>query len=61
MNKEDGETKQGAKKMALFFIYPLFLLSPFPLSFRNRKTKKEELEKEKGKEKSRRDRPKRGI
>ena len=27
MNKGEGETKQGAKKMALFFIYPLSLIS----------------------------------
>ena len=43
MNGEEGETKQGAEKMALFFIYPLSLVSPFPLSFRNEKIKKEEL------------------
>ena len=43
MNREEGETKQGAEKMALFFIYSLSLVSPFPLSFRNEKNKKEEL------------------
>ena len=43
MNREEGETKQGAKKMALSFLYPLSLVSPFPLSFRNEKNKKEEL------------------
>ena len=36
MNREDGETKRGAEKMALFFIYPISLISPFPLSFRNK-------------------------
>ena len=57
MNKGEGETKQVAKKMALFLIYPLSLISPFLFSFRNKK----KYEKEKGKEKSRRDRPKRVI
>ena len=61
MNKEEGETKQGAKKMALFFIYPLSLLSPCHLSFRNKKTKRKNYEKEKGKERNRRDRPRGGI
>ena len=60
MNKEEGETKQGAKKMALFFIYPLSLLSPCHISFRNKKTKRN-YEKEKGKERNRRDRPRGGI
>ena len=27
MNKGEGETKQGAKKMALFFTHPLSLIS----------------------------------
>ena len=36
MNREEGETKQGAEKMALFFIVPPSLISPFPLSFRNK-------------------------
>ena len=61
MNREVGETKQGAEKMALFFIYPLSLLSPFPLSFRNKKTKRKNYEKEKGKERNRRDRPRGGV
>ena len=43
MNREEGETKQGAEKMALFVIYSLSLVSPFPLSFRNEKNKTEEL------------------
>ena len=43
INREEGETKQGAEKMALFVIYSLSLVSPFPLSFRNEKNKKEEL------------------
>ena len=43
MSREEGETKQGAEKMALFFVYPLPLISPCPLSFRSKKTKKEEL------------------
>ena len=42
-NGEAGETKQCAEKMALFFIYPLSLVSPFPLSCRKEKNKKEEL------------------
>ena len=33
MTGEEGETKQGAEKMALVFVYPLSLVSPFPLSF----------------------------
>ena len=57
MNREEGETKQGAEKMALFFIYSLSLVSPFPLSFRNEKTKRKNYEKEKSKERNRRDRP----
>ena len=61
MNKEDGETKQGAKKMALFFIYPLALLSlPSLFLFETEKLNWKNL-KRRGKEKSRRDRPKRGI
>ena len=47
MNKGEGETKQGAKKMVLCFIYPVSLISPFPLSFRNEKNKKKD-EKKKG-------------
>ena len=27
MNREEGETKRGAEKMALFFIYPISLIS----------------------------------
>ena len=61
MSREEGETKQGAEKMALFFIYHLSLLSPFPLSFRNEKNKRKDNEKEKGKERNRRDRPRGGI
>ena len=48
MNGEEGETKQGAEKMALFFLYPLSLVSPFPLSFRKETNKKEELGEGKG-------------
>ena len=40
MNKGEGETKQGAKKMALFFIYPLSLISA-----RNRTDSKETVTK----------------
>ena len=43
--------------MALFFIYPLPLISPCPVSFRNKKTKRKNYEKEKGTERNRRDRP----
>ena len=53
-SREEGETKQGAEKMALFFIHPLSLISPFPLSFRNgEKQKRKNNEKEKGKEQKR--------
>ena len=43
MNGEEGEAKQDAEKMALFFIYPLSLVSPFPLSLRDEQSKTEEL------------------
>ena len=40
MNREEGETKQDAEKMALFFIYPLSLISLSLISpFEIRKTK----------------------
>ena len=61
LSGEEGETKQGAEKMALFFIYPLSLVSPFPLSFRKEQNKRKNYEKEKGKERNRRDRPRGGI
>ena len=68
MKREEGETKQDAEKMALFFIYPLSLvsLSLSPLSlpspfFEIGKTKRKNYEKEKGKDGNRRDRPRGGI
>ena len=47
--------------MALFFIYPLPLISPCPLSFRNKKTKRKNYEKEKGTERNGKDRPIGGV
>ena len=57
MNREEGETKQDAEKMALFFIHPLSLISPFEI----RKTKRKNYEKEMGTERNRRDRPRGGY